>query len=184
MVTAHVYWNLDAFQETANVFNHNLRIASSKYIQGNMYLVPTGNLAPVQGTALDFRKERTIGSKWNDSIGYGGCSECYGYDTPYIYDAPDAKAPNLSLYSKSSGIRMDVTTNQPVVQIYTANWLAIPRKKVHGGPNLQYESFSAVAIEPEGYVDAINNPAWGVDQIYYPGRDFKWATSYKFSVEK
>jgi aldose 1-epimerase len=60
---------------------------------------------------------------------------------------------------------MDVTTNQPVVQIYTANWLAIPRKRVHGGASLQYENFSAVAIEPEGYVDAINNPAWGVDQI-------------------
>ncbi|KEP51841.1 aldose 1-epimerase [Rhizoctonia solani 123E] len=184
MVTAHVYWNLDAFQETSNIFNHSLRIDSSKYIEGNGYLIPTGSLPSVQGTALDFRKERTIGSKWNDSVGYGGCSDCYGYDTPYIYDTPNAKTPNLSLYSASSGIRMDVTTNQPVVQIYTANWLALPRKKVHGGPNLQYESFSAVAIEPEGYVDAINNPAWGVDQIYYPGRDFKWATTYKFSVEK
>ncbi|CAE6439999.1 unnamed protein product [Rhizoctonia solani] len=170
MVTAHVYWNLDAFQETSNIFNHSLRIDSSKYIQGNNYLIPTGNFTPVQGTALDFRQERTI--------------ECYGYDTPYIYDEPNSKTPNLSLYSPNSGIRMDVTTNQPVVQIYTGNWLAIPRKKVHGGPDLQYESFSSVAIEPEGFVDAINNPAWGVDQIYYPGRSFKWATTYKFSAEK
>ncbi|CAE6509872.1 unnamed protein product [Rhizoctonia solani] len=184
MVTAHVYWNLDAFQETSNIFNHSLRIASSKYIQGNDYLIPTGNFTPVQGTALDFRQERSIGSKWNDSIGYGGCADCYGYDTPYIYDAPDAKVPTVSLYSANSGIRLDIATNQPVVQIYTGNWLAIPRKKVHGGPDLQYESFSAVAIEPEGYVDAINNPAWGVDQIYYPGRDLKWATTYQFSVEE
>ncbi|CAE6430486.1 unnamed protein product, partial [Rhizoctonia solani] len=123
-------------------------------------------------------------SQWDKSIGYGGCSDCYGYDTPYIYDKPETKTPNLSLYSPNSGIRLDVTTNQPVVQIYTGNWLAMPRKKVHGGPSLQYEKFSAVAIEPEGYVDAINNPAWGVDQIYYPGRDFKWATTYQFSVRK
>ncbi|CAE6442045.1 unnamed protein product [Rhizoctonia solani] len=184
MVTAHVYWNLDAFQETSKVFNHSLHIASSKYIQGNNYLIPTGKLPSVQGTALDFRKERTIGSQWNGTIGYGGCSDCYGYDTPYIFDAPNAKTPNLSLYSANSGIRMDVTTDQPVVQIYTGNWLALPRKKIHGGPDLQYESFSAVAIEPEGYVDAINNPAWGIDQIYHPGRNFKWATTYKFSVEK
>ncbi|GAB1525997.1 hypothetical protein RhiTH_009163 [Rhizoctonia solani] len=165
MVTTHVYWNLDAFQETSNIFNHSLRIDSSKYIQGNMYLIPTGNLTSVQGTALDFRKERSLGSQWDRSIGYGGCSDCYGYDTPYIYDKPESKTPNLSLYSPNSGIRLDVTTNQPVVQIYTGNWLAMPRKKVHGGPSLQYEKFSAVAIEPEGYVDAINNPAWGVDQI-------------------
>ncbi|KAF8761203.1 Aldose 1-epimerase [Rhizoctonia solani] len=155
MVTTHVYWNLDAFQETSNIFNHSLRIGSSKYIQGDIYLIPTGNLTSVQGTALDFRKERSLDPD----------------------DKPESKTPNLSLYSPNSGIRLDVTTNQPVVQVYTGNWLAMPRKKVHGGPSLQYEKFSAVAIEPEGYVDAINNPAWGVDQIYYPGRDFKWATN-------
>ncbi|KAF8761195.1 Aldose 1-epimerase [Rhizoctonia solani] len=179
--------NLDAFQETSNIFNHSLRIDSSKYIQGNMYLIPTGNLTSVQGTALDFRKERSLGqyfprciqepsntfagSQWDRSIGYGGCSA--GKQDP----EPIPLQPKLR-------IRLDVTTNQPVVQIYTGNWLAMPRKKVHGGPSLQYEKFSAVAIEPEGYVDAINNPAWGVDQIYYPGRDFKWATTYQFSVQK
>lgn len=62
-------------------------------------------------------------------------------------------------------MRLDITSNQPVVQIYTGNWLAIPRKAVHGGPDLTYDPYSAIAIEPEGYVDAINNPAWGVDQI-------------------
>lgn len=72
---------------------------------------------------------------------------------------------------------------------------------MHGGPTLLYEPHSAVAIELQGYVDAINNPAWGVDQICerpyttyksgvdfvfldYPGKDFKWTTSYKFSVVK
>jgi hypothetical protein len=43
--------------------------------------------------------------------------------------------------------------------------LQIPRKVVHGGPSLIYDKFSGIAIEPEGYIDAINNPEWGVDQI-------------------
>lgn len=61
--------------------------------------------------------------------------------------------------------RLDVTTNNPAVQVYTGFWLDTPRKEVHGGPTLNYTKWSAVAIEQEGYIDAINTPEWGVDQI-------------------
>lgn len=61
--------------------------------------------------------------------------------------------------------RVDITTNNPATQVYTGYWLNTPRKKVHGGPSLNYTSYSAVAIEQEGYIDAINTPEWGVDQI-------------------
>lgn len=80
----------------------------------------------------------------------------------------------------------------------------MPRKVVHGGPSLNYTSWAAVAIEQEGYLDAINTPEFGVDQIcehpYFhdrdnallrdlpildgPGRDFDWSTTYKFSTVK
>lgn len=61
--------------------------------------------------------------------------------------------------------RLDITTNNPATQVYTAYWLNTPRKVVHGGPSVNYTSYSAVAIEQEGYIDAINTPEWGVDQI-------------------
>ena len=61
--------------------------------------------------------------------------------------------------------RLDITTTNPATQVYTAYWLNTPRKKVHGGPSLNYTSYSAVAIEQEGYIDAINTPEWGVNQI-------------------
>ena len=61
--------------------------------------------------------------------------------------------------------RLDITTNNPATQVYTAYWLNTPRKAVHGGPSLTYDSFSAVAIEQEGYIDAINTPEWKVNQI-------------------
>jgi aldose 1-epimerase len=50
------------------------------------------------------------------------------------------------------------------VQVYTA-YLGIPRKVVHGGPNVEYGERSTVAIEQKGWVDAINTPEWGVNQI-------------------
>ncbi|KAG8696432.1 hypothetical protein FRC08_007153 [Ceratobasidium sp. 394] len=185
MLTEHVYWNLDAFQNgNKDILGHRLRVAASKVIQGDSIQVPTGNFTQVQGTFFDFRKEQPIGYAWNATIGNGGCADCVGYDNPWVYDQPASAVPNLSLYSPTSGIKLEVTSNQPVAQVYTGNWLGTTRKAVHGGPSLLYDKYSAVAIELEGYVDAINNPEWNVDQIYYPGRNFKWATTYKFSVVK
>lgn len=68
--------------------------------------------------------------------------------------------------------RVDISTNQPAVQVYTAYWLDTPRKVVHGGPTLSYSKWSAVAIEQQGYIDAINTPEFNVDQIcgYLPSR--------------
>jgi len=49
--------------------------------------------------------------------------------------------------------------------VYTSNGLSTPRKEVHGGPTMLYGRQSAVAIEQQGWVDAMHNPEWGVDQI-------------------
>ena len=61
--------------------------------------------------------------------------------------------------------RLEVTTSNPAVQVYTGFWLNTPRKEVHGGPSKTYSKWSAVAIEQEGWIDAINTPEWGVDQL-------------------
>lgn len=76
-----------------------------------------------------------------------------------------------------------MTTNQPAVQVYTGYWLNTPRKVIHGGPYVNYTSWSAVAIEQEGYIDAINTPEWGVDQICESG-EFRGAfeLSYQRSM--
>jgi aldose 1-epimerase len=73
------------------------------------------------------------------------------------------------------------------LQIYTCNGvnnpnLPIPRKKSQGGPDQIYEDHSCMVIEQEDFIDAINNPEFGRNQIYGPGRDYNWAASYKFST--
>ena len=69
------------------------------------------------------------------------------------------------MFTPKGVLRLDVTTDNPAVQVYTGYWLDTPRKVVHGGPDVNYTKWSAVAIEQEGYIDAINTPEWGVDQI-------------------
>ncbi|TFY52559.1 hypothetical protein EVG20_g10501 [Dentipellis fragilis] len=202
MVTQHMYWNLDGFRtstsdwNTANILDHTLYLDSSRYLQMDADGIPTGDILSVAGTPLDFRAPTTIGARFDQAKGVSGhyvlivnglglidivCTDCQGYDNCWIYDKPEEQTQGVSLWSDFSGIRLDITTNMPATQVYTSNGLSVPRKAVHGGPSLSYGSHSAVAIEQQGWVDAINNPQWGVDQIYGPGKDFAWSTTYRFS---
>ncbi|EJD04665.1 galactose mutarotase-like protein [Fomitiporia mediterranea MF3/22] len=180
MTTQHIYWNLDAFQQgSENILNHTLRVDGGKVLATDSIQIPTGDFINVGGTAFDFQEARQVGSRWADTIDYCGCQ---GYDNCWIYSKEEQTNSGVSLWSDLSGIRVDMTTNQPAVQVYTAYWLNTPRKVVHGGPTLNYTKWSAVAIEQEGIVDAVNNPVWGVNQICGPGKDFEWSTTYHFSV--
>ncbi|KAK7691103.1 hypothetical protein QCA50_006206 [Cerrena zonata] len=181
MLTQHIYWNLDAFQGSQDILNHNLHVDSSKVVQVDGDAIPTGNFVDVDNTAFDFRTPKKINWDWNETVGLCG-APCQGYDHCWIYDHNEEAKPGVSLWSEISGIKLDVTTTNPAVQVYTAYWLNTPRKLVHGGPSLNYTSFSAVAIEQEGYIDAINTPEWNVNQIYGPGKDYEWSATYKFSV--
>lgn len=72
--------------------------------------------------------------------------------------------------------RVDISTNQPAVQVYSSFWMNLPRKVIHGGPNVNYTKWSGLAVEQQGYVDAINTPEWGVDQIC----KCQWPTLFLF----
>ncbi|PAV15549.1 galactose mutarotase [Pyrrhoderma noxium] len=182
MTTQHIYWNLDAFQQgSEDILNHILMVSSSKVVATDANAIPTGDFIPVEGGMFDFRRAKKISSNWDQTI--GACGEgCQGYDNCFIFDNEEDTHAKVSLWSNLSGIRLDVTTDQPAVQVYTGFWLNTPRKAVHGGPELNYTKWSAVAIEQEGYIDAINTPEWGVNQIYGPGEEFVWKTRYEFSV--
>lgn len=102
--------------------------------------------------------------------------------------------------------RLDVFSDQPALQVYTTGnigKLNIPRKVIHGGPNLTYDAFSGIVLEQEGWVDAINTPEFNVDQIcklpFYlsslillcscmrkcldgPDRAYDWNATYVFSL--
>ncbi|KAI0684772.1 galactose mutarotase-like protein [Cerioporus squamosus] len=181
MLTQHIYWNLDAFQGSDEVLDYKLHVDSSRVVAVDGDAIPTGKFIDVAGTPFDFREAKPISWRWNETVGLCG-GECSGYDHCWIYDKSHEKTPGISVWSDLSGIRLDVTTSNPATQVYTAYWLNTPRKLVHGGPSLNYTKWSAVAIEQEGYIDAINTPEWGVDQIYYPGKDYTWESTYKFSI--
>lgn len=188
MLTQHIYWNLDAWRTDAgdgigaNILDHTLRINGSRVLEVTPNGLPTGAITDVEASPFDFRTAIKIGARWDETMNLGGPGKP-GYNHCWIHDEKeDESALDVSLWSRSSGIRLDIISDSPATQCYTGNYLNTPRKTVHGGPKFKYSPYSAVAIELQGWVDAINHPEWGVDQFYEPGKDFKWSTTYKFSV--
>ncbi|KAG6872448.1 hypothetical protein C0995_009705 [Termitomyces sp. Mi166 len=105
MLTQHIYWNLDAFQDGVNdILGHHLQVDSSKVIAVDSIAIPTGDFIQVEGTPFDFRKEQKIGARWNDTINLCGPG-CQGYDHAWVYDNDESNKTGSSLWSDTSGIR-------------------------------------------------------------------------------
>ncbi|KAJ7180255.1 galactose mutarotase-like protein [Mycena crocata] len=190
LLSGHHFWNLEAYQETQDLVGHVAQFGSSRIIATDGLLIPNGQLTPVEGTPLDFRKAKSIGGSINATAEAQYCGTgCVGFDNAWVYDKNDCKKPVFSIWSVNSGIKLDVTTNQPALQIYTCNGIfnptaPIPRKAGQGTPGSVYENHSCLVIEQESWIDAINNPEFGIDQIYGPGKPYTWEASYAFSVLK
>ncbi|KAJ3716295.1 galactose mutarotase-like protein [Lentinula guzmanii] len=185
MLSGHHYWNLEAYEETDNLSGHWVQFHSSKYVATDGLLIPTGELTSVEGTPLDFNVAKSIGDSINATAEAQYCGTgCIGFDNCWIYEQPqDSTKPKFSIWSVNSGIKLEVTTNQPALQLYTCNGITnIPRKVDQGGLNANYTDHSCLVIEQEDYIDGINNPEFDVNQIYGPERPYVWESSYKFSV--
>ncbi|KAJ6515741.1 galactose mutarotase-like protein [Mycena sanguinolenta] len=189
MLSCHHYWNLEAYQETQDLDGHFAQFEASKYVGTNGQLIPTGELLPVEGTPLDFRKAKSIGDAIPGTAEGQFCGTgCVGFDNCWIYDDNTSTKPVFSMWSVNSGIKLEVTTDQVALQVYSCNGvdsptLPIPRKVDQGGPDQDYTDHSCVVIEQESYIDGINNPEFPIPpQIYGPLRPYTWDSTYVFSV--
>jgi aldose 1-epimerase len=202
MLVPHFYWNLGAFTTPTVLDDQILWMPySTRYVEVDDILVPTGALGTVASRrVLDFTSPKTIGRDMQaatDLCGHG----CTGYDTSFILDRPHGTGaeamnfPVLSLWSATTGIRMDVSTNQQGLQIYSCNGQngTIPVKAsqtrrnshVDGGGAKFIEQHGCVVVETQGWIDGVNHPEWGNGQywIYSPetGPAVNHAT-YDFSI--
>ncbi len=177
MLANHVYWNLGAFVDIAGqtVLNNTLQMPyADRYIEIDGLEVPTGAIGVVNGTWLDFTSPKQIG---RDILqGVDGCGPgCTGYDNAFILDRPRYSAPEandisvLTMASNSTGIQLDIYTNQQSLQIYTCDNLngTIPVKQSQQhvqGKTTYVPKYGCIVIETQQWIDGINNPQWGQDQ--------------------
>lgn len=176
-LTNHTYWNLSG-HDSGSVLNHELKLNSSHFLVTDRYLLPTGELAPVAGTPMDFTTSKAIGRDINQEftpLKYGK-----GYDHCWAADGADGSIREMAvLHDPVSGRTLRVSSDQPAAQVYTGNWLTgSPRGK--GG--IEYRDYDAVAIECQNYPDAPNKPTFP-NAVLRPGEEYLRHIVYSFSAE-
>jgi len=178
MLSNHIYWNLGAFvdEDAIRIFNNTLYMPyADRTILTDGILIPNGSLAITNGTALDFTKGPTLlGEQIPKAIGNCGTG-CTGIDNAFINDRAPWAAPQdpslevLRLWAPSTGIQLDVSTNQGGLQIYSCNGQngTIPVKESQQhipGSTTYVEKYGCIVIETQDWIDGINQPEWGRNQ--------------------
>lgn len=185
-LTNHTYFNLDGAENTYenSILGHIVQLPdSSNYTVNNKIAVPTGEIQSVENTPFDFRNPHKIKdmiNKKSEQLDIGN-----GFDQNYCLDNYDGKSliKAATVKSDKTGISLDVYTNLPGFQFYTANHLGKTAQPA-GKNGSKYEKRSAFCIEPQFYPDAVNVEKFKDKPILKKGQTFNREIIYSFNIDK
>lgn len=178
-LTNHSYFNL-AGEAAGTVEDHVLMVHATHYTPTGPDQIPTGEIAPLAGTGLDFSTPRPIG----DAVRDGRDPQiriARGVDHNYVVTRPEGSrdlVPAARLVDLASGRVMDVETTMPGMQVYTGNSLD---GSLVGHSGRLYRQTDAVCFETQQFPDAPNQPEFP-SAVLRPGEEFRSTTIYRFST--
>ena len=172
-MTNHTYFNL-AGHKAGRIEDHLLKINASHYTPVVPGAIPTGKIAPVEGTPMDFTKMKPIGQDIN-----ADCEQLkigQGYDHNFVIDGADGTLREIAeAEDPKSGRKMKVFTDLPGVQFYAGNCIG----EETGKENTAYGPRKGFCLETQFYPDNIHHPNFP-QAVFGPGKDYDSVTIYQF----
>jgi aldose 1-epimerase len=169
-LTNHAYWNL-AGAGQGTILDHELTLYCDRYLPVDEGSIPTGELADVAGTPMDFRSPRRIGERIDQTVnGNGGYDHCYVVNGEFGTLRPAAK-----VVDPHSGRVLEIATTEPGIQLYTGNHL-------QGTPETGHAvRHGALCLEAQHFPDSPNRPEFP-STVLKPGEIYRQTTVHKFST--
>ena len=174
--TNHSYFNLAGQDRTQEALDQVLQLNADFFTPADQGSIPTGELSPVAGTPMDFRSEKAVGR--DIGADYTPLHYQGGYDHNYVLRSPGLTHLAARLRDPGSGRVMEVYTDCPGLQLYTANYL-----NTSGKGGVLYPKRSAVCLETQFFPDSVNHPDFP-SCIQRAGVPFDSETVFAFSAQE
>lgn len=178
-MTNHSYFNLSG-DMSKPATDHILYVAADSITPVDSTFMTTGEMMAVKDTPFDFNTPKSIAPDVtnfeNEQVKFGN-----GFDHNWVLTTKgDIRKPAAKLLSPTSGIYVEVYTNEPGIQVYTGNFLT---GEVKGKNGVAYPQRASVCLETQHYPDSPNKPQWP-SVILEPGQKYQSECIFKFGVEK
>ena len=171
-MTNHSYFNLNG-HASGSMLKHTVWLDADHYTPTDEQSIPTGVIAPVDGTPMDFRVKKEVGRDIHlpfEALIFGN-----GYDHNWCLNNAGKLAKAAEMTGDLSGITLEVYTDLPGVQIYTGNFL--PEEA--GKQGAVYKPRQGICFETQHYPDAINHPNFP-SPVCKAGQQYKTTTIFQF----